>query len=114
MGSKMYCLVSRGVESIKQASKGSWVQLRFTFSRACRAPLDRSSPSYILAITASKLLVTVARSWRGLSANLTIKFRNFGKKFRYFFRFSWVCDKVSFWKRKLVLHVLFPLNKVVF
>ncbi len=54
----MYCLESRGVESIKQASKGSWAQLRFTFSCACRAPLDRSSPSYILATTASKLLVS--------------------------------------------------------
>jgi hypothetical protein len=54
----MYRLVSRGVESIKQASKGSWVQLRFTFSRACRATLDRSSLSYILATAASKLLVS--------------------------------------------------------
>jgi hypothetical protein len=63
--------------------------------------------------TLAGVFVTVARSWRGLSANLTIKFRNLAKNSAIFLAFRSYVIKSCFGKQKLVLYALFPLNKVV-
>jgi hypothetical protein len=55
---------------------------------------------------------TVARSWRGMSANPTIKFRNLAKNSAIFLAFRSYMIKLVL-KTKTVLFALFPLNKVV-
>jgi hypothetical protein len=40
---------------------------------------------------------------------IPLKIPPFGEKFRYFSAFSYLCDEISYWDRKVVLFALFPL-----
>jgi hypothetical protein len=62
----------------------------------------------MFSLTALRQKITASRSWRSFSVNLTSKYRNLAKKFRYFSGFSLLCNKISFWELKEVLFALFP------